>query len=170
MLTSAYRVALWPPSLGRITRLALLGLLACAGDQGSSVQVYLLTSPTVALSEVLVRVSDRSGQSLLTGSDFIKTDIATPHSAAFGVATGGDLAVDVVLVKLGSDTVGVGNLRIPLEANMRYGVDVHVAPVSPIHGCMGCRGVVAFPLRGSLAGGTDSLYITWGGGPPGSIT
>ena len=47
-----------------------------------------------------------------------------------------------------------------------YGVDVFVAAFDPMAACVGCSGVVAFPLRGSLAGGADSLHITWGGAPP----
>jgi hypothetical protein len=150
--------------------LALLGAVACAGERGSTLQIYLFTTPSVAASEALVLVADRSGQRTLTGADFTSVGSQTPRSAEFGVATSGDLTVDVVLVKARSDTVGIGRLQISLQGNMRYGVDVHVASVNPFVGCIGCSGVVAFPLRGSLAGGPDSLYLTWGGAPPGSIT
>jgi len=170
MSTSRYPAALRLPRLGLAPTFALLSALACAGDHGSTLQIYLFTSPTVAPGEARVRVSDRSGQRTLTGADFTGIGGETPHSEAFGVATSGDLVIDVVLVKTGPDTVGIGSLRIPLQANMRYGVDVHVAAVNPIAVCIGCSGVVAFPLRGSLAGGADSLYITWGGVPPGAIT
>lgn len=150
--------------------LALFGTVACAGERGSTLQIYLFTTPTVAPNEVVVRVGDRSGERTLTGADFTAVGSQTPHSTEFGVATTGHLTVDVVLVKAGPDTVGVGRLQISLQANMRYGVDVHVTSVNPIAGCIGCSGVVAFPLRGSLAGGADSLFLTWGGAPAGSIT
>ncbi len=149
---------------------ALLSALACSGEHGSSLQVYLYTSPSVAPSEVFIRATDRSAQRTLSGADFTAVGSETPHSAVFAIATSGDLVLDVVLVKAGPDTVGTGSVRIPLQANLRYGVDVHVASVNPIATCIGCTGVVAFPLQGSLAGGADSLYITWGSAPPGTIT
>ena len=161
---------MWRPVRPLPIGVALLSAVACAGDRGSSLQVYLYTAPAVVPSEVFVRVTHRAGERTLTGRDFLSDGVSAPHTSSLTVATGGDLAVAVVLVKAGADTVGVGALRIPLEANMRYGVTLHVTSVNPLNGCIGCRGVAAFPLLGSLAGGADTLFIAWGGTPRGAIT
>jgi hypothetical protein len=147
----------------RISPLLLIVFAAAACGDRSEVEFAFRTSPApdVTLDLVRLRFSDGGITRTLTSRDFhAPTQFDTPRSARFATRHEGTLSVEVLLAR-GSDTIGAGSATIPLKRDWRWGVEVFVTNVNPIHQCFGCFGSQSFPA--ATARGGDSLFIVWGG-------
>jgi len=61
------------------------------------------------------------------------------------------------------DTIGVGEVDLPLRKDWQWTVSAFMYDVNPMEESF-CFTARSFPLR-RLIGGADSLYIGWGGTP-----
>jgi hypothetical protein len=139
-------------------------LLSLALTPADSAQVAFVYYGFRLLGEeaLTVRYDDGFGERVVPGSEFNTMRFGTPNAGPFATRNEGTLRVRVAVVH--GDTLGTGELSLPIRKDWIWGVSVHLANSDPTRTCFGCMGARAFPFRGRAQGiAADSLYLVWGG-------
>ncbi len=141
----------------------VLPLVAACGPDARIAATARL-APPLALEVLTVTVRDGSRGWRWDGSDFRVTgDYPTPHTAAVGTRTRGEIEVGFRLQKTDS-LLSEGAVTLLLREDWQWGVDIVAATTDPKLECFGCVGSRAFPLAASYRpAGRDSVWLVWGG-------
>jgi hypothetical protein len=146
----------------------VLGFSSACGDGNTFEVVYGGHEPFVP-ALLTVDVQWRGGGAHLEGASFTTKRYGTPHSERIDVPSTGPLEVQAQLVSPSGDTLAqvAGSLR--LEADFTYGAGIEATPEAPVGVCVSIadRAPLRDPATGELTG--DTLFLTLGGLPRGSI-
>jgi hypothetical protein len=76
------------------------------------------------------------------------------------------MMVRVIVVRPPSDTIALQDIAYPLTKGHQYGLSIQIEPAKSGNIAMGAGSYRKFPLRGSMAAGTDSLWLYYINGVP----
>jgi hypothetical protein len=146
----------------------VLGFSGACGEGNTFEVLYAGREPFVP-ALLTVDVHWRGGGTHLEGASFTTKRYGTPHSELLDVPSDGPLEVQAQLVSARGDTLAqvAGTLR--LEADFTYGAGIDASPEAPVGVCVSIadRAPLRDPGSGELTG--DTLFLTLGGLPRGSI-
>lgn len=138
--------------------LAAFAGISCAEQDRADIEVLYAPSAAAPLDAVTVTLTGAGIDRELNGAELGTTRYATPHSPRIELAPGEELTVGFRIE--GAAIMAEGAVRIPIEPGRRYGASAGIQAERPV--CLGCVELLAFPLTGEAANGTDSLFISWG--------
>jgi hypothetical protein len=116
--------------------------------------------------EIELRTSD--GRVTLTSVDFSEVS-GLASSQAVPVPNSGQATVAIQFTQAG-ETLAEGEIVIQLTEATRWDVHVFRTPADPTDDCLGCEGVVTFPIAPEhQREPQDALWIAWGGLKEGEV-
>lgn len=142
----------------------VVALAACASACSSEPQnvldiqagVYTREKPTItALVE-------------MPGLRFALAD-AQIHGQSFQMpvtARSGDIRITFIVTKSVTDTIGRGEVTLPITRGHNYSANLFRQPAGLGYGCFGCTGSKRYPLIGSERGSTDTLWLYYTNAEP----
>lgn len=94
----------------------------------------------------------------------ITSDAGDNYSKVFRTPSQGTLHVVARLRSAGGEELAVGSAELDLRRDWVWSMDIWLGDGNPTETCLGCMGVLAFPVPESLIPEvTDSLFLVWGG-------
>ena len=142
----------------------ILAVLGCEDGKESHFVVGLQGRTDVLRPLLTVTATAPGWRIELDGPD-ITSDPVDNYSKEYRTPSRGTLHVDVRLSSPSADELVAGSLELDLRPDWFWVVDVHLLEGKYVRTCMGCMGVLAFPVPDDLIPETaDSLFLTWSGG------
>jgi hypothetical protein len=142
----------------------LLVALGCEGEEGSfmTFHIHSLGFSPEGFDGLEMELRTSDGRVTLIGTDFTElSGLAT--SPAIPVPNSGQATIAIRFARTG-ETLVQGQVTILLREVTRWGVGLHRESTDPTEDCIGCEGVVAFPIEPEHQREPgDALWITWGG-------
>ena len=140
---------------------------ACGGGEETDLLTVSNGVPISRGVQMSALVDVNGGVVALSSEQIGTTGIAGATGAVVrSLPARGNVVVRIILTKSPTDTIAVGEAPFELTKGFVYTVMSTIQPAGTHQACFGCSGHFKFPLRGSQATSTDSMWVYVSNAPP----
>ena len=142
-------------------------LTACAGDEQPTDYLSTIAGIDNIGGQLTVQITQPGRKTaVLTNADFRHAAQVSGPRIDIPTVKAGALNISFVLVGSANDTISAGQLRLDLVKGNVYGISIGREFANSHDFCIGCNGVLKFPIRDAKNPTSDSLWVFYSAGPP----